>query len=116
MFYSEGDEDSWSEITVKEYNVNFKAHYALLQGLNDDDFSKIIIAHVHMIFSKFWLSHIKSLQVKKAKIDLLSSQYDSFHLFDDESIDDMFTHFTTNSNVLISLGSISTMIKIFENH
>ena len=47
------DEGSWSEITVKELTINSKVHYALLQGLNDDDFSKIIIAHVHMIFGKF---------------------------------------------------------------
>ena len=38
----EGGEDSWSEITVKKYNVNFKAHYALLQALNDDDVSRVI--------------------------------------------------------------------------
>ena len=27
---SESDENSWSEITVKEYNANSKAHYVLL--------------------------------------------------------------------------------------
>ena len=38
----EGDKDSWSEIAVKEYNANFKAHYALFQALNDDDISQVI--------------------------------------------------------------------------
>ena len=37
----EGDEDSWFEITVKDYNAHSKVHYALLQALNDDDVSSI---------------------------------------------------------------------------
>ena len=32
-----GDEDTWSDIATKEFDVNAKAHYALLQALNDDD-------------------------------------------------------------------------------
>jgi len=35
--------------------------------------------------------HESTIQVKKAKIDLLSSQYDSFYMFDGESIDEMLT-------------------------
>ena len=37
-----GDEDTWFDITVKEFEANAKAHYALLQALNDDDISKVI--------------------------------------------------------------------------
>ena len=29
-----GDEDTWSDIATKEFDVNAKAHYALLQDLN----------------------------------------------------------------------------------
>ena len=32
----EGDEGLRSEITIKEYDANSKAHYALLQALNND--------------------------------------------------------------------------------
>ena len=35
---------------------------------------------------------------------MLSSQYDSFTMFDEESIDDMLTRFSTITNALISLG------------
>ena len=38
----EGDEDSCSEIIVKEYDVNCKAHHALSQALNSDDISRVI--------------------------------------------------------------------------
>ena len=32
-----GDEDTWSDIATKEYDANVRAHYVLLQALNDDD-------------------------------------------------------------------------------
>ena len=37
-----GDEDTWPDITVKELEANAKAHYALLQALNDDDIFRVI--------------------------------------------------------------------------
>ena len=42
LIFSEGDEDTLSDITTKEYNANSKAHYALLQELNDDDIARVI--------------------------------------------------------------------------
>jgi len=33
-------EDTWSNITVKEFDANTKAYYAFLQALIDDDISK----------------------------------------------------------------------------
>jgi len=36
-------------------------------------------------------THEGIIQVKKTKIDLLSSQYDSFYMLDGELIDDMLT-------------------------
>ena len=37
-----GDESTWSEIETKEFDANARAHYALLQALNDDDISRVI--------------------------------------------------------------------------
>ena len=37
-----GDEDTWSEATVMNYEANAKAQYALTQTLNNDDFSHVI--------------------------------------------------------------------------
>ena len=39
---SNGDEDTWSKITTKEFDANKKSHYALLQVLNDDDVARVI--------------------------------------------------------------------------
>ena len=37
-----GDEDTWSDIATKEFDANARAHYALLQALNDDDIARVI--------------------------------------------------------------------------
>ena len=36
------NEDTWSDIATKEFDANTKAHYALIQGLNDDDIARVI--------------------------------------------------------------------------
>ena len=75
------NEDTWSDIAPKEFDVNAKAHYALLQALNDDvrlrDLDTPIVTHEGMS------------QVKRAKIDLLRSQHENFTMHDNDSIDDM---------------------------
>jgi len=38
----DGDEDTWSNIATKEFDVNAKSQYALLQALNDDDIARVI--------------------------------------------------------------------------
>jgi len=45
-----GDEDTWSDIAIKEFDANAKAHYALLQVLNDDDTVGSFIANPPMRF------------------------------------------------------------------
>ena len=38
----DGDEDTWVDIATKKFGANAKAHYALLQALNDDDIARVI--------------------------------------------------------------------------
>ena len=38
----DGDEDTWSEVATKKFDANAKAHYVLLQALNDDDIARVI--------------------------------------------------------------------------
>ena len=76
----------------------------LLQGLNDNDISMAI--HCSCAFDIWQVlitAHEGTSQVKKVKINLLNSQYDSFHMFEDEFIDDMLTRFITITNELIYL-------------
>ena len=46
----DGNKDTWSKIAIKEFDANAKAHYALLQALNDDDIARVIHANPPMRF------------------------------------------------------------------
>jgi len=66
------DEATWSEIATKEFDVNAKAHYVLLQALNDDDIARIIhCKSAFEIWSHLVVTYKGTSQVKRAKIDLL---------------------------------------------
>ena len=68
----DGNEDTWSEVANKEFNANAKAHYALLQALNDDDLSRVIYCKsAFEMWSHLVVTHEGTSQAKRAKIDLL---------------------------------------------
>ena len=50
------------------------------------------------------VTHEGTSQVKRAKIDLLRSQYDNFTMHEHDSIEDMVTKFTKITNGLTFLG------------
>ena len=59
------------------------------------------------------ITHGGTSQVKHSKIDFLRSQYENFYMLDNESIDEMLTHFTKITNGLSSLGnSIDNDLKV----
>ena len=74
-----GDEDIWSDIATKEFDANAKAHYVLLQALNDDDITRVIhCKSFYEIWSHLVITYEGTSQVKRAKIDLLCSQCENF--------------------------------------
>ena len=76
---STGDEDTWSDISTKEFDANVKAHYALLQALNDNDIARVIhYKSVYEIWSHLAVTLEGTSQVKRAKIVLLRFQYENF--------------------------------------
>jgi len=65
----EGDEDTWSDITVKEFEANVKAHYSLLQTLNDNDISRAInFNSAYDILCNLIVTNERTSQVKRAKL------------------------------------------------
>ena len=97
------DEDTWYDITIKEFEVNAKAHYTLLQAFNSDDISRVInCKSAYKIWNNLAVTHESTSQVKRAKIDLLCSQYENFNMNDNEIIDDIITRFTKIPNGLSS--------------
>ena len=57
------------------------------------------------------ITYERTSQVKKAKIDLLTSQYENFKMLENEFIDNMLTPLSKITNDLISLGEL-----IFNDH
>ena len=65
----EGDENTWSETTIKKYEANAKAQYALTQALNNDDLSRIInCKSTYEVWNDLIITHERTSQVKRSKI------------------------------------------------
>jgi len=78
-------EDTWSEVTTKDYEVNTKAQYALTQALNDDDLSCVVnCKFAYEVWNNLIVTHEGTSQVKRSKIDLLRSQFENFYMLDNE--------------------------------
>ena len=94
-----GDEDTWSETTVNEFEANAKAQYALTLALNDDDLSRVInCKSAYEVWNDLIITHEETSQVKRSNIYLLHSQYENFYVIENESIDEMLTRFTKITN------------------
>ena len=53
-----GDEDTGSDIATKEFDANARAHYALLQALNDDDIARVIhCKSIYEIWTPLLVTH-----------------------------------------------------------
>ena len=62
-----GDEDTWSDIATKEFDANAKAHYVLLQSLNNDDIDRVIhCKYAYEIWTHLVVTHEGTSQVKRA--------------------------------------------------
>jgi len=65
------DEDTWFNIATKEFDANAKAYYTLLQALNDDDIASVIhCKSAYEIWTHLVVTHERTPQVKRARIDL----------------------------------------------
>ena len=81
----ESEEHTWSELTSKEYEANSKAQNSLLTALNEDDLTRVIhCKSAYEIWQHLLVTHEGTSQVKRAKIDLLRSQYESFRMLEDD--------------------------------
>jgi len=92
-------------MATKEFDANSKAHHALLQALYDGDIARIIHCKpANEIRSHLVITHERTSEVKRGKIDLFNSQYENFVMNEEESIDDMIIKITKITNGFTSLG------------
>ena len=76
----EGEEDTWSDLTFKEVDANSKAQILLL-ALNEGELIRVIhYKSAYEIWQHLLVTHEGTSQVKRAKIDLLRSQYECFKM------------------------------------
>ena len=77
----DSEESTWSDFTFREYEANSKAQNSLLTALNEDDLTQVIHCQsAYEIWQHLLVTHEGTSQVKRAKIDLLRSQYESFKM------------------------------------
>nr|XP_009796389.1 PREDICTED: uncharacterized protein LOC104242974 [Nicotiana sylvestris] len=95
--------------TMKEFNdtdrkateKNFRAK----KILGPDEYNRILACQsAKEIWEALQTAHEGTTQVKQSKIDMLTTEYELFRMKDDESIQDMYTSFTSITNELHSLG------------
>ncbi|XP_070017209.1 uncharacterized protein [Nicotiana sylvestris] len=80
---------------LKKWEKNAKAKKWLVCALGPDEYSRIQS-----------LAHEGTPQVKRSRGTLLYSQYENFTMKEGETIQEMYTRFTTLTNELKSLGRI----------
>ncbi|XP_070010183.1 uncharacterized protein [Nicotiana sylvestris] len=92
---------------LKKWEKNAKAKKWLVCGLGPDEYSKIqSCTTAKKIWDTLQVAHEGTPQVKRSRGTLLYSQYENFTMKEGESIQKMYTRFTTLINELKSLGRI----------
>ncbi|XP_070002408.1 uncharacterized protein [Nicotiana sylvestris] len=92
---------------LKKWEKNAKAKKWLVCGLGPDESNKIeSCTTAKEIWDTLQVAHEGTPQVKRSRGTLLDSQYANFSMKEGESIQEMYTRFTTLTNDLISLGRI----------
>ena len=85
--------------------LNAKAMNILYYALDANEFNRISTCmSAKKIWDRLEVTHERTNQVKESKINMLVHKYELFKMEHDESITEMFTHFTNIINSLKSPG------------
>ncbi|XP_069149941.1 uncharacterized protein [Solanum lycopersicum] len=96
----------------KKIEKGFKAKTLLVCGIGPDEYNRVSACEsAKEIWDCLLTAHEGTEQVKKSKIDMLTSRYDNFKMKEGETIHDMFTKFSSITNELRSLGEPISMTK-----
>ncbi|XP_070043047.1 uncharacterized protein [Nicotiana tomentosiformis] len=97
----------FSDAEWKAIEKNFRAKKILVYGIGTDEYNRISACQLAQeIWEALQTAHKGTIQVKQSKIDMLTTEYELFRMKDNESIQDIHTHFTSIINELHSLGEI----------
>ncbi|XP_070026146.1 uncharacterized protein [Nicotiana sylvestris] len=91
----------------KKWEKNAKAKKWLVCGLGPDEYNRTQSCTIAKeIWDTLQVAHEGTPQVKRSRGTLLHSQYKNFTMKEEETIQEMYTRFTTLTNELKSLGMI----------
>ncbi|XP_075103690.1 uncharacterized protein LOC142178259 [Nicotiana tabacum] len=92
---------------LNRWEKNAKAKKWLICGLGLDEYNRIqSFTTTKQIWDTLQVAHEGTPQVKRSRGTLLYSQYENFAMKEGETIQEMYTRFTTLTNKLKSLGRI----------
>ncbi|XP_070050344.1 uncharacterized protein [Nicotiana tomentosiformis] len=92
---------------LRKWEKNAKAKKLLVCGLGPDEYSRIQrCTTAKEIWNTLQMAHEETPQVKRSRATLLYTQYENFTMQEGETIQEMYTRFTTLTSELKSLGRI----------
>ncbi|XP_059284856.1 uncharacterized protein LOC132038154 [Lycium ferocissimum] len=97
----------YSETDRKAIEKGFKAKKILMCGIRLGEYNCVSTRETAKeIWEVLLMAHKGISQVKRSKIDMLTTEYELFKMKNGESIQDMHTRFISTINELHSLGEI----------
>ncbi|GAV73333.1 UBN2 domain-containing protein, partial [Cephalotus follicularis] len=98
-------ENEYNDNDFRMLQLNSKAKHVLFCAVGPNEFNRISSCD---LAKEMWdlleVTYEGTNQVKESKISMLVHEYELFMMHDNESISDMFTHFTTIINSLKNVG------------
>ncbi|VFQ66065.1 unnamed protein product [Cuscuta campestris] len=102
-------EDEYDERDIKKIENNAKAINIIYCAVNPDDYRKIsCCSTAKEMWDKLEVTYEGTDQVREAKIDFLTHEYELFRMKENEKIDDMFERFSKIINDLHALKKTYT--------
>ncbi|XP_074278398.1 uncharacterized protein LOC141601989 [Silene latifolia] len=99
------EEDDYDATDLAKAQKYSRAMSFLQRGITKEEFSRFSsCSSAKQILDSLELAYEGTSQVKKYRIDLLTQQYEMFHMERDENINDMSARFSNITNELKNLG------------
>jgi hypothetical protein len=100
-------EEQWTDDEIKLAQYDMKAQNILMSTLGSDEFFRVSACKIAQeIWETLEVTHEGTIDVKRAKINTLTREYELFSMSAGESISNMQKIFTYIVNKLAALGKI----------
>lgn len=104
----------FDETERKKIKKNYKAKNILVCGIGTDN--RISVCQTTKeIWDCLQTTHEETTQVKQSKVDMMTNQYETLTMQEDESIQELHTRFTAITNEFIILEKLFQLTSRLEN-